>query len=117
MLDRLHALADDVFPEVVRLRRAIHRRPELAFEEHETAALIARTLRALGLDVTEGIATTGVVAHVEGARPGPTVALRADIDALGTRLKFLNVFAIPLILTALVLATVLLRRGRRRSAA
>ncbi|MEO0663260.1 MAG: hypothetical protein AAFZ87_17120, partial [Planctomycetota bacterium] len=43
--------------------------------------------------------------------------LRADIDALGTRLKFLNVFAIPLVLTALVLATVLLRRGRRRSAA
>lgn len=82
MLDRIHALADDVFPEVVRLRRQIHRRPELAFEEHETAALVAETLRGIGLDPVEGVARTGVVAHVEGAQPGPTVALRADIDAL-----------------------------------
>ena len=82
MLDRIRALADDAFPEVVRLRRQIHRRPELAFEEHETAALVASTLRDVGLDVTEGVARTGVVAHVEGGRPGPTVALRADIDAL-----------------------------------
>ena len=82
MLDRLRALADDAFPVVVRVRRALHRRPELAFQEHETAALIARELRALGLDPTEGVAKTGVVAHVVGERPGPTVALRADIDAL-----------------------------------
>ncbi len=85
MLDRVHSLADDVFPEVVRLRRLIHRRPELAFEEHETAALIAETLRGIGLDPTEGIATTGVIAHIQGGRPGPTVALRADIDALPIR--------------------------------
>ena len=85
MLDRVHSLADDVFPEVVRLRRLIHRRPELAFEEHETAALIAETLRGIGLDPVEGVATTGVVAHIEGGRPGPTVALRADIDALPIR--------------------------------
>ncbi len=85
VLDRIHSLADDAFPEVVRLRRQIHRRPELAFEEHETAALIAATLREIGLDPTTGVAKTGVVAHVEGTQPGPTVALRADIDALPIR--------------------------------
>lgn len=82
MLDRIRQLADDAFPEVVRLRRALHRRPELAFEEHETAALVAETLREIGLDPITGVAKTGVVAHVEGERSGPTVALRADIDAL-----------------------------------
>ena len=82
MLDRIRQLADDGFDETVRLRRAIHRRPELAFHEHETAALIAETLRDIGIEPQTGIAETGVVAHVEGARPGPTVALRADIDAL-----------------------------------
>lgn len=82
VLDRIRPLADDGFSEVVRLRRLIHRRPELAFEERETAALVAATLREIGLDPTEGVARTGVVAHIEGARPGPTVALRADIDAL-----------------------------------
>jgi hippurate hydrolase len=82
MLDRVRALADDAFPEVVRLRRLFHRRPELAFEEHETAALVARTLGEIGLEPRTGVARTGVVAHVEGARPGPVVALRADMDAL-----------------------------------
>ncbi len=85
MLDRIHALADDVVPEVIRLRRQIHRRPELAFAEHETAALVAATLREIGVEPTTGVARTGVVAHVEGGRPGPTVALRADLDALPIR--------------------------------
>ena len=82
MLDRIRALADDGFDETVRLRRQIHRRPELAYEEHETAALIADTLREMGAETQTDVARTGVVAHVEGGRPGPTVALRADIDAL-----------------------------------
>ena len=81
MLDRLRPLAADAFPEVVRLRRQLHRRPELAFEEHETAALVEATLREVGLEPVR-LAGTGVVAHVEGAAAGPTVALRADLDAL-----------------------------------
>ena len=82
MLDRIRALADEAFPETVRTRRALHQRPELAFEEHETAAFIASALREIGLEPIPGIARTGVVAHIEGRAPGPTLALRADIDAL-----------------------------------
>ena len=75
-------LSDEALDEVVRWRRHLHRHPELSFQEHETAAFIAGALREIGLDPTEGVGGTGVVAHVHGGRPGPTVALRADIDAL-----------------------------------
>ncbi len=81
MSARLLALAEAHHAETVRIRRALHRRPELSFQEHETARFIAGELRALGLEPVP-MAGTGVVAHVAGARPGPTVALRADIDAL-----------------------------------
>ena len=76
------ALARAAHAETVGWRRHLHRHPELSFEEHETAAFVARTLREIGLDPIEGVGGTGVVAHVHGARPGPVVALRADIDAL-----------------------------------
>lgn len=61
-------------------RRDLHMYPELGFEETRTAARVADALRALGLDVAEGIAGTGVVATLHGS--GPTVGLRADMDAL-----------------------------------
>ena len=67
---------------VVELRRTIHAHPELGERERETAALVAGHLRALGLEVREQVAVTGVVGVLRGGRPGPVVAYRADMDAL-----------------------------------
>jgi amidohydrolase len=66
----------------VALRRQIHARPETAFEEVETSALVAGRMRARGLPVRTGLATTGVVALLDTGRPGRTILLRADLDAL-----------------------------------
>ncbi|MCX7975977.1 MAG: amidohydrolase [Bellilinea sp.] len=63
-------------------RRDFHRHPELGFQEYRTAEVVARELRALGLEVTTGIAQTGVSAVIEGSRPGRVVMLRFDMDAL-----------------------------------
>lgn len=71
-----------VASEAVATRRQLHRRPELAFAEHETAALIAARCRRLGLDVRTGVGGTGVLADIRGERPGPTTVVRADMDAL-----------------------------------
>jgi amidohydrolase len=69
-------------PGLIALRRALHQHPELAFEEVWTAATLAGRMRALGLAVEEGIGGTGVLAILEGAQPGKTLLVRADIDAL-----------------------------------
>lgn len=69
-------------PQLIETRRALHRQPELAFEEHRTAELVARRLRGLGLEPRTGVGGTGVVADIAGAHPGPTLLLRADMDAL-----------------------------------
>jgi len=73
---------DDVVDDVVALRRDLHRHPELGFEEHRTAEVVAARLRALGYEVTTGIGVTGVAGVLRGAAPGKTVMLRADMDAL-----------------------------------
>ena len=68
--------------QVVAWRRDIHQNPELSNREFRTSALVAEHLRSLGLEVQTGIAHTGVVGVLKGGKPGPVVALRADMDAL-----------------------------------
>jgi amidohydrolase len=63
-------------------RRRVHQHPEMGFEEVQTAALVAERLAALGLEVRTGVARTGVVGLLRGARPGRTLLLRADMDCL-----------------------------------
>ena len=78
MLDKAQALAD----ELVRLRRDIHAHPELGFEEVRTAALVADTLNEIGgFEVKSGVGRTGVTAQI-GSGDGPTIGIRADMDAL-----------------------------------
>lgn len=69
-------------PRLVEIRHDLHRNPELGNRESRTAGVVERELRRLGLEVHTGIARTGVVGVLRGARPGPTVAVRADMDAL-----------------------------------
>ena len=68
--------------KLIAWRRDIHEHPELGEQETRTAALVADHLRKLGLEVKTGVAKTGVVALLKGGKPGPVVALRADMDAL-----------------------------------
>lgn len=68
--------------ELIERRRDFHRHPELAFEEVRTAGIVAKTLGDLGLEVQTGVGKTGVVGILEGAQEGPTVLVRADMDAL-----------------------------------
>jgi amidohydrolase len=81
----LTALAEcppDVVADVIAIRRDLHQHPELGFEERRTATLVATRLRELGYEVTEEIGVTGVVGVMRGVRPGKTIMLRADMDAL-----------------------------------
>jgi amidohydrolase len=68
--------------KLIAWRRDIHEHPELGNQENRTAKLVADHLRALGMEVKTGVAGTGVVAVLKGGKPGPVVALRADMDAL-----------------------------------
>ncbi len=75
------AAAQAIKPFIVDLRRRIHRQPELGFDVHKTAALVARTLGELGIETQTGVGKTGVVAYI-GDGEGPVVGIRADMDAL-----------------------------------
>src|SRR5919199_4500593 len=72
----------DVMPKVIEWRRHFHQNPELSTREYKTSALVAEYLKSLGLEVKYPFAKTGVVAILKGGKPGPTIALRADMDAL-----------------------------------
>jgi amidohydrolase len=80
--ENIDQAAADIQPQVVEWRRWFHANPELSNREFNTSARIAETLTEMGLEPRTGIAHTGVVAVIEGAKPGPLVAIRADIDAL-----------------------------------
>jgi amidohydrolase len=78
----LHAAADRLEAKVIAWRRDLHAHPELGNREFRTAKIVADHLRALGIEVREKVAHTGVVGVLVGGLPGPVVALRADMDAL-----------------------------------
>jgi amidohydrolase len=78
----VQTLAEDTVKDLVAVRRDLHQHPETAFEEVRTAGVVAERLRSLGLTPRTGVAKTGVLATVRGGKPGKTVLLRADMDAL-----------------------------------
>jgi amidohydrolase len=74
--------AEELFPYTQAMRRDFHKHPELGYEEIRTGGIVAKELEGLGLEVTKGIGKTGVVGLLEGTKPGPTILLRFDMDAL-----------------------------------
>lgn len=80
--ETINQAAGRIEDELVRIRRAIHQNPELGFQEHETATLVGSYLEKLGVPFRTGVGRTGVVGLIEGAKDGPTLAIRADMDAL-----------------------------------
>jgi amidohydrolase len=74
--------AKSLFPYTQAMRRDLHMHPELGFKEVRTGGIVAKELEALGLEVTKGVGKTGVVGWLEGGKPGPTLLLRFDMDAL-----------------------------------
>ena len=74
--------ARELFPFTQTTRRDLHMHPELGFREIRTGGIVAKELEALGIEVTKGVGKTGVVGLLEGGKPGPTLLLRFDMDAL-----------------------------------
>lgn len=79
---KINAMADALQPKLVEWRRDLHKNPELSNREFRTAEIVAKHLRSLGMEVQEKVAVTGVVGILRGGKPGPCVALRADMDGL-----------------------------------
>ena len=79
---RVDARLAAVQPKIIEWRRDFHQNPELSNREFRTSKIVAEHLKRLGLEVETGVAKTGVVGVLKGGKPGPTIALRADMDAL-----------------------------------
>ncbi|PIC64474.1 peptidase M20 [Sporosarcina sp. P13] len=82
MKDRLFKKLEQSYDDMVEIRRYLHMNPEVSFKEEKTAAYIADFYKQLGIDIRTGVGGNGVVARVKGSKPGKTVAMRADFDAL-----------------------------------
>lgn len=83
MTDQILETVRTIEPELIAIRHDLHAHPETGFEEHRTSAIVAAKLRSWGLDVTDSVGRTGVVATLKGKRPGNrSIGLRADMDAL-----------------------------------
>ncbi len=82
MSPEIDAATGNLMPKIIEWRRHLHQYPELSNREFKTSKYVEEHLRRLGFDVRTGIAKTGVVGILKGALPGPTIALRADMDAL-----------------------------------
>src|SRR5471030_523603 len=80
--NKINKKDDSLESQIIAWRRDFHEHPELGNHEVRTSGIIAKFLQSLGLEVKTGVATTGVVAILRGGKPGPVVALRADMDAL-----------------------------------
>lgn len=80
--EEINKAVEKIMPKVIEWRRHIHQYPELSNREYKTAKFVEGHLRRLGLEVRTGIAHTGVIGILRGGQPGPTIGLRADMDAL-----------------------------------
>lgn len=80
--EKTTAATDKIEPKCIEWRKDLHMNPELGNREFRTSKIIATHLKSLGIDVKEGVAKTGVVGILKGGKPGPCIALRADMDAL-----------------------------------
>ncbi|MEO6221591.1 MAG: amidohydrolase [Ginsengibacter sp.] len=80
--NKINTAADNIESKVIAWRRDLHEHPELGNREVHTANLIAKHLQSLGIELKTGVAKTGIVGILKGGKPGPVVALRADMDAL-----------------------------------
>ena len=79
---KLHTLLEEKFDEMVQIRRYLHQYPEPSFKEFQTAAYIRSFYDKIGISYRANVGGNGIVASIQGGKPGPTVALRADFDAL-----------------------------------